>query len=642
MKMKILLVTAVIVSSHLYSQDSTKNLNELVVTATKFPLKQSQTGKVVSVIDQQTLQRNAGRSLTELINYQAGIFINGANNVLGTNPDVYLRGAASGNTLVLIDGIPVSDPSRINNSFDLNSITIPQIERIEILKGAQSTLWGSDAVAGVINIITKKSGLKKFTPVAGISYGSYQTFKANAGINGMIDAFNYSLNYTHTNSKGFSSAHDSTGNDNFDNDGFQQDNFQANIGYRFTPAFSVSAMSSYGKYKTDLDGGAFKDDKDYTSGNTNLVHSFTLVYKVNKNALHFTNTWINAKRSTANDTTGAAGNGEFYRDSYTGRSVVSELFGNFFLAKKWSLVSGVQRIGQNTDQSVQSYSREYAFGYSSKLGQDLARSTNYAVYASLLLLDQNGFNAEAGIRYNNHSIYGNNVTYTFNPSYNINDNARVFVNISSAYKIPSLYQLFSEYGNQALKPEESNNYELGMQGFSNNKKNSLRVVGFKRDIRNVIIFYSDPVTYASQYINRDQQYDYGFELESNIAIGKTGSWLNNLTYVTGEGKTANTKVKNFYRRPNFSFNSTLTWAPAKGLTIMPSFRFVGKRLKGKYDLGPEKMAAYYTVDLYTGYKINHQFNVFIDLRNMTDQTYFDIVGYNSRRVNFTIGINAAF
>ncbi len=646
MRRKIFIVAAVIFSNQLSAQqklataDSAKSLDEVVITATKAELKQSQTGKVVSVIDNATLQRNAGKTLTEILNYQAGLFINGANNAQGTNQDVYFRGAGTGNVLILMDGIPVGDPSQINNSFDLNNLATSQIEKIEILKGAQSTLWGSDAVAGVINIITKKGGAKKIGATAGLSYGSYNTFKANAGINGNLKAFTYNLSYNHTNSKGFSSAYDSTGNKNFDKDGFTQNNFQANLGYNFTSKFSATAMSSYGKYKADLDAGAFTDDVDFTVNNTSFINSVGLVYKVNKGVIHFTNTLINAKRISANDTTKAADNGNYYRGNFKGNSFVSDLYGNFNFTKNISLVAGAQRTAQNTDQSNNGYIRDFDYGYFSKLSKDSAKANNLSFYTSLLLLNLDGFNAEAGIRYNHHSIYGSNVTYTFNPSYNIDDNTRVFVNISSAYKIPSLYQLYSEYGNKSLKPEKTNNYELGVQAFSNNKKNSLRIVGFKRDIKDLIIFYTYPVTYASQYINRDKQNDYGFELESNTAVGNIGNWVNNFTYVDGEGVSDYMKVKNLYRRPNFSFNSTLTLQPAKGLVIMPSFRFVGTRIKGQYDAGPDQMPQYYTLDFYAGYNATKQVRVFADMRNITNQTYFDVPGYNSRKSNFTIGVTA--
>ena len=205
MKRRILVVAAVLFTGTLLAQtDSTGNLDEVTVTATKTEIKQSQTGKAVTVIDEATIRRNVGKSLTELLNTQAGIFITGANNAAGSNQDLYLRGAATGNTLILIDGIPVQDPSQINsNSIDLNNITLNNIERIEILKGAQSTLWGSNATAGVINIITKKNGANPINVNGLLAYGSYNTFKAAAGVNGSKDKLQYNVAYNYLNSKGF-------------------------------------------------------------------------------------------------------------------------------------------------------------------------------------------------------------------------------------------------------------------------------------------------------------------------------------------------------------------------------------------------------------------------------------------------------
>ena len=180
-----------------------------------------------------------------------------------------------------------------------------------------------------------------------------------------------------------------------------------------------------------------------------------------------------------------------------------------------------------------------------------------------------------------------------------------------------------------------------MQSLSNNKKNSLRLVAFKRDIKDVIVFYTDQ-NYYSQYINRDEQHDYGFEIENNFAVGKIGQWVTNLTYVYGDGETNNVKVKNLYRRPNFNFNSTLTLEPVKGLTLMPSFRFVGTRIKFEFDPGPAVMPQYYTIDFYLAYQMAKQVRVFTDFRNITDQQYFDVPGYNCRSANYTIGLSAQF
>ncbi len=640
MKKKIFIAAAVIISTAAQAQQDTtaaKQLDEVIVTATKFQQKQSTTGKVVSVINQETLQRNAGKTITEIINSQTGVFINGANNNLGTNQDVYFRGAGSGNTLILIDGVPVGDPSQISNSFDLNSIAVGQIERIEILKGAQSTLWGSDAVAGVINIITIKGGKNKISPTAMLTYGSYSTLRGNAGINGTIDKFSYNVGYNFTSSKGLSSAYDSTGTKNFDDDKFTQNNVQANLGYKINDRFAVKGLYSFAKYKANVDAGAFKDDKDNVVDNKNTISNLAFSYTVAKLQLHLSQTFVKAERVYTDDSASVGGFAKYSKGNYNGNSNITELYGNILLHKKLSLVSGVQYLSQKTSQDYLSIS---SFGpYKTALG-DSAKANNFSLYNSLLLTDVKGFNLEAGFRYNNHSIYGSNATYTFNPSYNIDENTRVFVNISSAYKIPSLYQLYSEYGNKDLKPEKSNNYELGVQTFSNNKRNSFRIVGFKRDIKDLIIFYTNS-SFVSKYINRDEQHDYGFELESSTAIGKKGNWTNNFTYVDGEGRNNNVNVKNLYRRPNFVMNSVLTLQPVKSLTLMPSFRFVGTRLKGQYDAGPATQPQYYTIDCYLGYEFAKYFRLFIDLRNITNQQYFDVVGYNSKKFNVMTGLSFA-
>lgn len=630
-------MAAVIISSELQAQDTTvsKQLDEVIVTATKFQQKQSTTGKVVTVIDQATLQRNAGKTITEIINYQTGVFINGANNNSGTNQDVYFRGAGIGNMLILIDGIPLGDPSQISNSFDLNNIA-GQVERTEILKGAQSTLWGSGAVAGVINIITKKGGKNKISPSAMLSYGSYNTLRGNAAIGGSIDKFNYNLGYNFTDSKGFSAAYDSTGTKNFDKDKFTQNNIQSNLGYKINNRLSVKGLYSFAKYKANIDAGAFADDKDDVFDNKNIITNLELAYTVSKMQLHLSQTFVRAERIFTDDSVSVGGFAKYSKGNYNGNSAVTELFGNITLAKKLSLVSGVQYINQKTSQNYLSIS---SYGpYQTALG-DSAKANNFSFYNSLLLTDVSGFNVEAGFRYNKHSIYGSNATYTFNSSYNIDENTKLFVNISSGYKIPSLYQLYSEYGNKDLNPEKSNNYEMGVQAFSKNKKNTFRITGFKRDIKNLIIFYTNPTTFANRYINRDEQHDYGFELESSIAIGKKGNWTNNFTYVDGEGKNNNVKVKNLYRRPNFVMNSALTLQPLKGFTLMPSFRFVGTRLKGQYDPGPAQMPQYYTIDCYLGYEFAKQFRLFVDLRNITNQQYFDVVGYNSKKFNVMTGLS---
>ncbi|MGN6402241.1 MAG: TonB-dependent receptor, partial [Flavisolibacter sp.] len=283
MKKGFFIAAAVFISSYGWAQQdsSVTTLDEVVVTPTKSQLKQSQTGKVVNVITREELQKSFGKSLGEVLNNQPGITINGADNNLGTNQTVYTRGASSANTLILIDGVPLYDAAGISSEFDLNNFALDNIERIEILKGAQSTLYGSDAVAGVINIITRKSSSKPLSLNVDFSAGSYQTYKEGislSGTNGKGQTFFASYNRIY--SRGFSSAYDSTGKNNFDKDGFRRDVLHLN--YTFKP-FKKTSFRLFAKYNNNhaaLDAGAFQDDKDYTNHNNNLVSGLVIDRKL--------------------------------------------------------------------------------------------------------------------------------------------------------------------------------------------------------------------------------------------------------------------------------------------------------------------------------------------------------------------------
>jgi len=641
---KLLAIPLLVFSIHSFAQkDSTfsRQLDEVVVTASKTLLKQSQTGKIVTVLDQKIISNNAGRSLSELLNTQAGFFINGANNTPGTNLDVYFRGAGTGNMLIVIDGIPVFDPSQSNNSFDLNSIPLDQVERIEILKGGQSTTWGSDAVAGVIQVFLKKNAKKKLLINGSLAAGTYNTTNAGAGISGTVNRLGYSVQYNHAKSDGLSAAYDSTGTKNFDKDGFEQNNWQAELNYQFSNSVSARAFGNFSNYHNGLDAGAFTDDRDFTAKNKNNLGGLFLQYRKTNFTWHVSGSYQQAKRSFTDDSTDiSTPYSNFSQGNYTGNTITAETYGNARISRHLEMVGGVQYIHQNTKQSYLSIS---SFGpFETALGKDSSKINQWSAYASLLVLDVNGFSFEAGGRVNNHSIYGNNATFTINPSFKIDENTRFFLNVSSAYKIPSIYQLYSEYGNKDLKPESSITYEAGIQAEDVNKKFMVRFVGFKRDTKNLIIFFTDPVTFAGKYINRDKQNDYGFELESTLQLADWGNWNNNFAFIDGQGTEDHIKIDNLYRRPKFTMNSTLTLQPVKSLTIIPAFRYVGSRLSGPYDAGPAEQPHYYILNCFVGYKVINNLRVFINLHNITNQQYFDVPGYNSKRFNFMAGINIQF
>ena len=625
-------------------QDSTsKTLDEVIVTANKFEQKQHETGKIVTVISREELWKNSSQTIGQILDRQTGIIVNGNENALGTNQTIYMRGASPGNTLILVDGIPLYDPSGISSEFDINYFNTNNIERIEILKGAQSTLYGSDATAGVINFITKKSGLKKISGYGTLSGGTYGTINAAAGLQGNIQNWDYSAGYTFLRSDGFSSANDSTGKNNYDNDGFSQHGLVASIGKDWNNKFSLRIFSMYNLYKTDIDGNAFQDDKDYTLHNHDFQLGAAFKYTFKKNSLRFHYALNNVERAYTDDSTDVPSFVTYQDANYKGYSHFAEIYGNFFLGKNVNLVSGVDYRYNFTKQHYLAIS---AFGpYETGLG-DSAKTSQESVYASLIVKAIPNITLEAGGRLNHHSIYGYNGTYSFNPSYDFNSNWKLFVNIASAYHVPSLYQLYGEYGNKKLHPEETQNIEAGIQFKA--IKTIARLTAFTRSSKNIIVFFTDPVTYAGQYLNGGTQYGKGFEAELNQVISNTISLSANYSFIDGKIKTnsdftgKDTSYFNLYRRPQHVLNFYVTVQPVKKLTFSAGVKWASHSFEPVYMSAPIKLDGYYTLHANVEYAIKEKIALFGDFNNITNQKYTVIRGFNTKGFNCMGGIRIQF
>ena len=644
MKMKFFMLAAIITGSHAYAQkDSSKQLDDVVITATKYPIKQSLTGKVITVISREDLERNSGKTLTEILNDQASLIVTGSTNPLGTNQDVYLRGASAGKTLILIDGIPVYDASGISGAYDLNFISIDQVERIEILKGSQSTLYGSDAIAGVINIITKKGGAKKIGITGELSGGSYNTLKGTVGLNGTISKTNYNVQYTKVTSKGFSSAYDEPGNNNFDKDGFDENVVRANINQKITDKLALHVNGQYSNYKADSDAGPFTDDADYTFKTNNLMAGLGTDYKIGKSMLHFNYSYNKVERTYLDDSLAAPGFAYYSKGEYNGKSHFVELYSNIAIMKHLDVLVGTDYRQQVTDQNYFSLS---AFGpFTTALG-DSAKVKQFGVYASVVVKDIAGFNLELGGRYNNFNKYGDVFTFSFNPSYTINKKVKLFVNVASGFKAPSLYQVYSEYRNPTteLKPEKSFSFEGGIQYKKENV--DLRAVYFIRDIKDNIQFFSaGPPNYESYYINADKQKDKGFELEAKVNFGKVtlnANYTNLDGYIKTTDNGKDTSFFNLYRRPKQSINLNTGIDICKGWYLNIGVQSFGKRMEAVYASAPIEMPGYFTWNIYSNYAVTKNIKIFADLKNITGEKYFEVRGYNSRRFNFMAGVNLKF
>jgi vitamin B12 transporter len=613
----------------------------VIVTANKTEQKQSTTGKIITIISKEQLEKSAGKTVMQILNEQAGLIVNGALNNPGSAQTVFLRGASSGRTLILIDGIPMNDPSMINNEFNLNLLSVNEIERIEICKGAQGTLYGSDALGGVINLITSKNDLDKLVHLnANMTAGNYGIFKSNVNASGKLGKFKYTARFNHQSSAGFSSAFDSTGTSGFDTDALFGNNFGASLAYQANKTLTFNSFIQHRYYKTDLDNGPFSDARNFFSEDQALFAGAGFTYKKSKFSLTGNYQKVNNNRYYDKDF--SAGSPLFSTHSLNGYSDFTELFGNVKISKNVTAIIGSELRTSSMNSLYLSVS---TFGPFQNEFKD-SRISQYSVYGSILYSsDKNPFQLELGGRFNKHSIYGVNSTFTLNPSFRFNDYWMIMGSISSAYKVPSIYQLYDFYaGNLDLKPEEAINIEVGVQYKS--ARSFFRGVFFSRQITSGI----DYNFVDFKYFNFVEQRVNGLELESNLDVTKSLHLNMNYTYLSGQELTQNRETNKesitypyLLRRPAHTLNLTLNYEISTKLFASIS----SKTLSARYDIGGYEQAdvvlqPYTIYNGYGSYKMSDKVSFFIDAQNLFNKKFFDIYGYQSIPFMISGGINLKF
>ncbi len=612
MKKKIFIAAAVLISSHLHAQQDSASLNEVVLTATKSLIKQSQTGKVVTIIGPSVLEKSQGKDLAQLLTEQAGIVVNGATSNPGKDKPLFIRGANNINTVILIDGIPIVDASGVTGAFDPRLIPLENIERIEIVKGAQSTLYGSNAVAGVINIITKKGANKEASVYGTVSAGSYNSFNANVGVRGTIENSSYDVGYIHRQTNGISEAKDTVGSLNFDKDGFNQNGVYINFDAGITKNFHFKPYFRYQYFKGGYDDDAFTDGANtYTSSVLSVGTIFKYDYKK-----------ISLTAQYGHDETSRLYESTYGPSPYEGKSHTAEIYSTYRVNDQFQVLGGLDF-------------RKY---------ESLDSTSNiFSPYLSVFYKSKKNLNVELGGRYTKHSEFGDNFTYSINPSYLINNKIKVFANIASAFRAPSLSELYGPYGaNKNLKPETSNTYEAGAQLFFD--KGDVRAVYFKRDIKDVIKTGAGYVLY-----NLDEQNDNGVEVESNIKVTSKLKVSLYYAYVDGKVTTDNggkdTTFFNLVKKPKHSFGVTAGYQVTPKLFVSTNVYNYGKRIDSYFDpmtytVSAVDLKSYLLWNAYAQYDVfKNKLKVFVDVKNILDEDYYEVYGYGVQGTNVTAGLS---
>jgi vitamin B12 transporter len=659
-------VAAMIISSPLLAQEDTsrvKQLNEVVVIATRTEKKVIDAPKSVSVITSKDFQQLPYQNVADLLGRYEGIFASGTFQNPGSLQYLYLRGADARQTLIMVDGVRLSDASTPDNTIDLSELSLANIERIEIVRGSQGTLYGSSAVGGTINIITKKHAKQGFTGNANLQAGTFgsKTFATNNVVNaGYADASGFygKLGYANTISDGFNSTIDNgtntTGFQGNERDGFKKHDISAKLGFEKN---GWDAFAGYRRVKqeSDIDDGAFRDDENYVVRYDRNLYSYGIGKKINeKFALKFFGGYTNTSRKVDDDSSLISNNPKTYdasvlKSEYTGKYFSNEAQANFNF-KNLVLVAGTGVTNEKMNVNSNLFIR--TFNYSSETKYDTLGINARTVFGyahadwKIPFAQERSFNIGGGLRYSNHSQFGNFVTFEVNPSVKTSATTLVYANFAKGFNAPSLYQQFapeSDFtsqitrGNSRLKAEESFTAEAGIKTIIEN------IISFNLSIyHNQVDNYIDyaylweknkPVSSlgfldyrGDVYLNTGKMLTTGFEIgtqilfsskfelgaNASINIGKleydpaaidtvkTNGYQVQL-YANGAFLNAETEVKKLVRRPGTIFNVNAVYKPIKSLRFLLDIRTTGERPDVFYDpnLGPFGALGRNSVDGYT-------------------------------------------
>jgi len=602
-------------------KDSIKveQLQEIIITDSRFPLKRENSGKTVIKIDAVELEKNQGRTIAEIINTKSGLEINGSRSNGGQNLSYFVRGGNNRQILVLIDGIQVSDPSQIANDYDLRLIDINQIESIEISKGAASTLYGNGAATAVINITTKKASQESISAVFLSSIGTNQStddsdtniadFNNSISISGTSNKFNYMASFGHQYLDGMSAVNNGT-----ERDAFSRTNTNARIGYRATDNFSIDMYANHDRITADFDNSFPIEDALFTSKSKQyrLGVSPKLTYKNGSFAI---NAAYNAIERDIKSS---------FPINYEGKSYIIDAFNKYNFDDTLYTIIGVNYINSETEFIVNE------------------NSTSIDPYANVVWVSPFGLNLNMGARLNNHSEYGSHFTYNLNPSYTykFDDNyLKVLGSYSTSFIAPSLSQLFGPFGaNQTLEPETNVTLETGVE-LKISDKVRLNTVFFERTEKDFIDYVIiDFNTFEGQYQNVSDEFTVnGVEVELFAKLIKNVSFNANYTFTERKEKVA-------LRIPKHKANASLDYTVNAKTFIGLNYQFVDERIDTDFSTFENKsLNSFSLVDvLFSRELIPNRLKLSGSVSNLFNEEYTEVIGFTTKGRNYKLGLRLSF
>lgn len=593
------------------------DLGEVLVTATKTPTYQAETGSSTTVITADDLKKKGKRTVLEVLRDVPGVSVMQSGS-FGGGTSIYLRGTKPGHTLVMLDGIELNDPMGTDRSFNLAHLLVDNIERIEIVRGAQSTLYGSDAMGGVINVITKK-GTGKPKWEASFEGGTHNTFKETLGFSGSLDKLKFSLSLLRLDTDGVSKAAGGV-----EDDGYENTTFSTRLGYALFEDANLDFVLRRINAKYDYDDGSDQDDPNKVGWWDSIMGKIAFDQAVNSiwdHKLSFSYFETERKYKDDPDSVNPFDNAHNW---YNGDTKKFEWQHNFYPVD-WSKTI----VGFEYEEE-----RGFADGRASWNRFDRKTMDNRGYYLQNQFKLLKTLFITPGLRVDDNEFFGRETTYKISGSYFIPKvGTRFKANWGTGFKAPSLYQLYSSYGDPNLNPDEGKTYDVGFEQNLFDDKVTFGLTYFHNEFENMVDF--DMVSYT--YQNVDNAEMKGLELECFFKPTETLTIGANYTYTKAEDKDMG---KELARRAKNQVGFDINWAFFEKGNLNLSSSYVGRRWSN--NANTMKVKAYIKVDLCTSYNLTENFQIFGKIENLFDKAFQEIYGYAACGRSFYAGVKATF
>ena len=638
---KNLLTCAILMAPFMANAAAENELEPIMVySAYAVPVSSTQTASSVTVLSEADFQKRNATYVSDVLKTVPSAMVS-ASGGRGTLTSLYLRGADANHTAVIIDGVKMNPVT--GYGFDFGGLALSNIERIEVLRGEQSALWGSDAMGGVV-YITTKSGRDKDKPLNvdfDLGTGSHFTRDASATISGSQNGFYYALHGDSHRTRGYSALSQHrfayTALDGTDvhtggaseRDGFHRDNASLRFGYA-DDAKGFDFLASHASQTAHFDTAIGAEDGDYTRTRDTL---FKLSGFVGSDKELFKQQVAVSHLKTDSDTFGT-------RSGYDGKKLNANYQLDINFDREGSLTQALSLLAEY--QKADYYSSYFGAASEKKL-------IDKSLAAEYRLLSAEGHSLSLSGRYTDSSNYDNSWTGRIAGSYRLHPNVQAHASFGSAIQNPTITEYYGYngryVGNPNLKPEKSVGGDAGFLLETTDKAHSLDITYFGRNVRDFISSESTGIWPAS--VTRAVNLD-GKTKIRGVEVAYKGQFSDSLSAYANYSYThsKDSRGLELVRRPKHLANAGVAYQITEKLGANADISYVGKRVDNYYDAmfmtHRVKMPSYTLVNLGANYQLTPNLNVYVNLNNLFDKKYENVLGYGQDGRNLYVGLRGSF